>query len=158
MATYDRHTRSPKSHRGDRFTPFDEDQEKLGDLLRRFAQDAGTLVRQEIALAKLELRENVKSYAHDAAKVGIAAGIGLVGVFALVAFAIIGLGDLLDNYWLSSAIVAALLLAVAGVLGRSALAHMRRNSVAPETTVATLQEDKRWVKDEAREMKRQLKA
>jgi uncharacterized membrane protein YqjE len=135
-----------------------DDDQRLGELLRRFAQDAGTLVRQEIALAKLELRENIKQYARDVSKVGIAAGIGLLGVFALMACAIIGLGAVLDNYWLSALIVAAVLLFAAGIMARGALAHMRRKSVAPDQTVATLKEDKRWAQHEARDMKRRLKA
>ena len=154
------HTRSSPGGRTDgrSSTGINDDDERLGDLLRRFAQDAGTLVRQEIALAKLELRENIKAYARDVSKVGIAAAIGIMGVFALMAFAIIGLGNVLDNYWLSALIVAALLLITAAIMARGAIAHMRRNSVAPDQTVETLKEDKRWMQHEARDMKQRLKA
>ena len=134
------------------------DDQGLSDLLRRFAQDAGVLLRHEIALAKLELRESITSYARDAAKVGIAGAIALFGVLALTAFAVIGLGDLVNNYWLGALIVAVALLAIAGVLGMRAIGHMRRNTVAPEETVATLKEDKRWLQHEARDLKRKLKA
>jgi uncharacterized membrane protein YqjE len=160
MATYDPNARASRTGQtnGRDQIRFEDENERLGDLLRRFAQDAGTLVRQEIALAKLELRENVKEYARDASKVGIAAAIGVMAAFALMAFAIIGLGALLDNYWLAALIVGVMLLITAGVMARGAIRHMRRNSVAPDQTVETLKEDTRWMKHEARDMKRRLKA
>jgi uncharacterized membrane protein YqjE len=159
MAVNERNTRSPQFNRTDGFkAPEDEAEAPLGDLLRRFAQDAGALVRQEIALAKLELRENLKAYAQDAAKVGIAAAVGLLGALALTAFVIVGLGDLIDNYWLSALIVAVVLLGVAAIMVRGTLVHMRRHSIAPEETVATLKEDQQWARHEARDFKRKLKA
>ena len=134
------------------------DEAPLGELLRRFGQDAGTLVKQEITLAKLELRESAKGLAKDAGKLGTAAGLGLFGGFALLAFVIVGLGDLINNYWLSSLIVAVLLLGAAAILAKSALAHMKRNSLAPQETVHTLQEDKRWAQRELQDFKRSMKS
>ena len=130
----------------------------LGELLRRFGQDAGTLIKQEITLAKLELRESVKGLAQDAGKLGAAAGLALFGGFALLAFVIIGLGDLIDNYWLSALIVAVLLLGAAAVLAKGALAHMKSNSLAPQETVQTLKEDQRWAKREVQDFKQSLKS
>ena len=130
----------------------------LGELLRRFGQDAGTLMKQEITLAKLELRESVKGLAQDAGKLGAAAGLALFGGFALLAFVIIGLGDLINNYWLSALVVAVLLLGTAAVLAKGALAHMKSNSLAPQETVQTLKEDQRWAKREVQDFKQSLKS
>jgi hypothetical protein len=63
MAAYERSSRSPKANRADgsfNSREIEEDKAPLGDLLRRFGQDAAALLRHEIALAKVELRENVK--------------------------------------------------------------------------------------------------
>lgn len=133
-------------------------EEPLGDLLKRFGQDAGTLVRQEITLAKLELRDSAKSLAKDAGTLGAAAGLALFGGLALLAFLIVGLGTLINNYWLSALIVAVILLAAAAIMARSALAHMKRNSLAPRETVQTLQDDKRWAQREVQEFKQSMKA
>jgi uncharacterized membrane protein YqjE len=133
-------------------------EEPLGDVLKRFGQDASTLVKQEITLAKLELRESVKGLAKDAGKLGTAAGLGLFGGIALLAFVIIGLGDLINNYWLSSLIVAVLLLGAAALMARGALEHMKRNRIAPQETVQTLKEDQRWAKREVQEFKQSMKA
>jgi uncharacterized membrane protein YqjE len=130
----------------------------IGDLLKRIGQDAGTLVKQEITLAKLELRESVKGLAKDAGKLGAAAGLGLLGAHALVAFIIIGLGDLLNNYWLSALIVTVLLLGAAAVMAKGALAHMKKNSLAPEETVQTLKEDQRWAQREVQQFKQSMKS
>ena len=130
----------------------------LGELLRRFGQDAGTLVKQEITLAKLELRESVKSLAQDAGKLGAAAGLALFGGFAFLAFVIVGLGDLIDNYWLSALIVAVLLLGAAAVMAKGALANMKRSKLAPEETMQTIVEDKRWAKREVQDFKQSLKS
>src|SRR5688572_23711120 len=112
----------------------------IGELLKRFGQDAGTLVKQEITLAKLELRESVKSLAKDAGKIGVAAGLALFGAFAFLAFVIAGLGDLINNYWLSALIVAVLLLGAAAILARGAMANMKNNDLAPQETLQTLKD------------------
>ena len=135
-----------------------ETEEPVSVLLKRFGNDASTLVRQEIALAKLELRESVKGLAKDAGKLGTAAGLGLFGGLALLAFVIIGLGDLINNYWLSALIVAVLLLGAAAIMAKGALDHMKKNNLKPEETVQTLIEDKRWAKREAQEFKQSMKA
>ena len=135
-----------------------ETEEPVSVLLKRIGQDASTLVRQEIALAKLEVRESVKGLAKDAGKLGTAAGLGLFGGFALLAFVIIGLGDLINNYWLSALLVAVLLLGAAAVMAKGALDHMKKNSLKPEETVQTLIEDRRWAKREAQEFKQSMKA
>jgi uncharacterized membrane protein YqjE len=130
----------------------------IGELLKRFGQDAGTLVKQEITLAKLELRESAKSLAKDAGKIGAAAGLGLFGGFALLAFVIVGLGDLINNYWLSALVMAVLLLGAAAVLARGALANMKNNTLAPHETVQTLKDDQRWAKREVQDFKQSLKS
>ncbi len=135
-----------------------ETEEPVSVLLKRFGQDASTLVRQEIALAKLEVRESAKGLAKDAGKLGAAAGLGLLGGFALLAFIIVGLGDLINNYWLSALIVAILLLGAAAIMAKGALANMKKNNLKPEETVQTLIEDKRWAKREAQEFKQSMKA
>jgi uncharacterized membrane protein YqjE len=113
----------------------------LSELMRRFAQDAGALVQHEIALAKLELRETVKGYLQDSTKLIIAGVVALFGALALFAALIVGLGDLLDNYWLSALIVAVVFFGVAAVLARGALSNIKQRDPAPET-VASIKEFK----------------
>ena len=76
----------------------------IGELFRRLGTDTGTLIRAEATLAKAEARETAARVARDAAKVGVAAALALVGVIALSAFLIIGLGMLLGGAWWLSAL------------------------------------------------------
>jgi uncharacterized membrane protein YqjE len=129
----------------------------IGELLRRVTNDSGELVRQEIALAKAEMRESISTLAQDATKASIGLGLALVGVLALATFIITGLGSLLGgHYWLSSLIIGVIFLAIGIVLGRNALADIKRHGVMPDQTAESLRRDAAWAKREAGEVKREL--
>ena len=128
------------------------------DLFRQLADDTNHLVRQEINLAKLEMKQTGEALARDGMKIGIAVALGLVGALALGAFLIIALGALLGNYWLSALLVGVLFLVVSGLLARAAVSHFKEQSLKPEETIETLREDTAWAKREARDFKRELTA
>jgi uncharacterized membrane protein YqjE len=130
----------------------------LGELFGQLSSDAGRLIRQEVALAKTELREAGATLARDGAKIAMAAALGLVGALAAVAFLIIALGDLLDNYWLSALIVTVVLLGVAAFLAKSAINDIKNRGLKPEVTLQTIREDTDWAKREAQDLKRDLTA
>jgi uncharacterized membrane protein YqjE len=137
--------------------PGPREEPSLGELFRQFGQDGVTLVRQEVALAKVELKQTLSGYARDAGRLGVAVALAWFGASALIAALIIGTGALLQNYWLSALLVAVLLLAAAAVLGRGALLQMKATSLKPEDVVETLEEDRRWAKREMQDLKRQLR-
>lgn len=128
----------------------------LGELLKRLTSDTSDLVQQEVNLARAELRQAGSTLAAGGTKIGIGAGLALAGVLALTAFVIIALGSLLNNYWLSALIVGVVLLAVGGIMARSAVAEVKRRGVLPAQSVASLREDAAWAKQESREVKREL--
>jgi uncharacterized membrane protein YqjE len=128
----------------------------LGDLFRNLAQDSATLVRQEMALAKAELKSNVKSVARDAAMVAVGGILALVGVTVLIAFLVVAVGDALDNYWLGALIVGVLFLLVGGILAMSSLKKLKNEDVAPTRTLETLKEDKQWLQSEIKQARRDL--
>ena len=128
----------------------------LGELFSRLTTDTGDLVRQEVALARAEMREVGSTIARDGTRIGIALGLALAGTLALTAFLIVALGDLLDNYWLAALIVGVVLVAVGGVLARNAVNDIKRRSLKPEQTIDTLREDAAWAKAEASAVKREL--
>jgi hypothetical protein len=130
----------------------------LGELFRQLSDDATRLIRQEIALGKVEMRETGSALARDGAKVGIAAGIGLLGAMAGTAFLIVGLGALIGNYWLSSLIVTVAMLVVAAVLGKGAIDDIRSRDLKPTETLETLRADAEWAKREADIVKREWKS
>jgi len=128
----------------------------LGELFRRLTTDTSDLVRQEMALAKAEMREVGATAAKDGAKLGVAAGLALAGVLTVTAFLVILLGDALNNYWLGALIVGLVLLGIGAVLGRSAMSDISQRGLMPKQTAETLREDAAWAKSEVREVKRGL--
>lgn len=128
----------------------------LGELFKQLAQDSATLVKQEVALAKAEMRDNLRSAGKDAAMIAVGGGLLLVGLLVLTAFLVAALGDLLDNYWLGALIVGLVYVAVGGVLARKYLGHLKNDGLGPDQTIQTLKEDKRWLQSEIQQAKKEL--
>jgi uncharacterized membrane protein YqjE len=156
MARDDREIRLP--HRGETVAPdaTPSAEPSLGELFKRLSTDTSELIRHEMSLAKVEMREAGATLARDATKIGVAVALALAGVLALGAFAIVGLGDLFNNYWLAALVVGVLFLAIGGYLAKNALDDVKRRGLKPQKTVETLREDASWVKQEGRELKRDL--
>lgn len=132
--------------------------QSVGELFRQLTTDSSHLIRQEINLAKTELKETGTRLGQAGAKLGIAIGIAIPALLALTAFLIIGLGDLMnENYWLSSLIVGIAFLGIAAALAKRARAALREGIGVP-VTAGTLREDAQWAKEEAQEFKRQFTA
>lgn len=87
----------------------------FGDLFAEVSRDISTLMRQEVELAKAELKQTAKQTGKGA---GLFGGAGVAGFFALLFLSIAlwwGLGYLMGNAW-SAVIVAVLWGIVAAVL------------------------------------------
>ncbi len=137
--------------------PLREPQEGLGDLVRRLADDATTLARQEIDLAKREVTEGITGLAKGSGLVAAGGVLALAGVLTLIVFLVIGLGILLgDRYWLSSLIVALVFLAVGGGIFAAGKRRLSRTTLAPEATRETVRETGAWAAAEAESFKREL--
>jgi hypothetical protein len=136
------------------------DDAPMGDLLKQLAAEGGDLVRNELALAKLEMRDMAKQLAADSAKVAAAMGLALAGVLVLLAAAVIGLGALLGglggHYALSALIIGGVMLLVGGILARSGMAGLK-SPPTPDQTVESIQRTKDWAGREAREFKEEVR-
>jgi len=117
----------------------------VGQLMSEITADLSSLMRQEVELAKAEIKQEATKAGKGAGMLGGAAYAGhmvlLVGTFALV-FAIgsqIGLG------WaaLIMTVVWAVVAAVLAVRGRD---QMRRVNPKPQRTVDSLKEDAQWAR------------
>lgn len=131
----------------------------LGELFRDLAQESSILIKQEIALAKAEMRENFRDFAKDAMMLAAGGGILLVAMLVLTAFLVAALGDLLDNqYWLGALIVGVVYALIGGVLLMRGRSGLQRDELKPERTIESLQANKRWAQAEARQVKQDLKS
>lgn len=143
---------------GDTGAPRPERAEpSFGELISRLTNQTGVLIRQEISLAKVELRETGTSLARDSAKVGVGVVIAWTGLLALTGALIVGLAQLFNNYWLAALIVGAVYLLVGWMLARGAMADMRRNGLAPKETIESLRDDAEWAKEQTRSIGDNLK-
>jgi uncharacterized membrane protein YqjE len=130
----------------------------LGELFKQLAQDSAVLVRQEVALAKAEMRESAEQVARAGAMMAAGGAVLLLAAFALTAFLIVLLGDLLNNYWLGALIVAVLYGAVGVALLMAGRNKLKENDLKPERTIETLREDKRWAQTEIEQVKQGLQS
>jgi membrane protein len=129
----------------------------IGELLKRLSSDGSHLVQQEIQLAKTELQESAARAGKAAGKIGTAVVLALPGMMAITAAAVIGLGILINSYWVSALIVGAVILVVAGILAKGAISGLKKG-FAPKETVQTVREDADWAKRETQRVKQELSA
>ena len=129
------------------------------DLLKQLAGDGSELIRNEMALAKLEMREMARELAADSAKVGMAIGIALSGALVLLAAAVIGLGHVLDGrFGLAALIIGVVMLAAGALLATAGMKGLRDMPRRPEQTVRSLERDGRWARREIREFKEEVRS
>jgi uncharacterized membrane protein YqjE len=127
----------------------------LGNMLRRLADEVSQLFRNEAALAKLEVKEAVGEYTSAASRIGIAAAFAFLGALALTAALVIGIGLALNGaYWAGALIVGVLFLAIGAILAKRGSERIKHTDLAPEETIRTMQENKRWASREAQDFKR----
>ena len=134
------------------------DDQSIADLFKRLTADSSYLMRQEINLAKTELRESATRLSRTATKLAIALGLAIPGALAIAAFLVIALGDAINNYWASALIVGVVLLGLAGVLAQRGLAAVSKGKLGLPDTTKTLRDDARWAKEEVRTFKREVSA
>ena len=126
--------------------PPDVEGRSVGDLLGEVTGDLSKLMRQEVSLAKVEMKEE----ATQAGKAsGLLVGAGLIGYLVLV-FLSLALMFALDNVmgigW--AAVITAVILGISSavlfVVGRN---KFKQVNPKPEQTVETLKEDVQWAKN-----------
>ena len=117
----------------------------IKDLIRGVLDDTRELIREEIALARAELREELSKARTAAIAIGAAAVAGVIGVVMLCVAAGGALADLLEwPAWGGYGIVAFVLLA--GALALVTVGKKRLTSIrALPKTVDSLKENVEWV-------------
>jgi uncharacterized membrane protein YqjE len=121
------------------------DDRSLGQVVSDLSTDLSTLMKQEVQLAKVELKEEVSKAGKGAGMLG---GAGFAGWFVLL-FLSLALTFLLDNWMpveaaaLITAGVWAVVAAVLAVIGRKEL--RQANPQLPRTQ-QTLKEDVQWAR------------
>jgi uncharacterized membrane protein YqjE len=120
--------------------------ESIGSILRGVLMDLRTLIREEVALARVELRKQADRARGAALSLGIAAASLLFGTtFLLIAIAT-GIADAFDwPIWTGFAIVAAVLSLIGFITFASGRRQLQQVHAVPEETVSTLKENSEWI-------------
>jgi hypothetical protein len=127
----------------------------LSGLIRELRDETTTLLRQEVALAKTEMTEKAKTFGRNAIYLaigGMVAYAGFIFILLMLTFLMItgftaaGL-SLGVAQILSAGIVGVVIGAVGYALIQKAINTFSRESLAPEKTIQSLKEDKRWTEE-----------
>lgn len=120
----------------------------LGALLKELAEGGGELVRHEVRLARTEARDLLRGLGIGTAEVAMGGVLALIGALALTTGVILLAGDqwLRDRYWLAALIVTLLAGAVGAYFAKRGLALLSPRALVPDQTLATLKEDKEWLR------------
>jgi uncharacterized membrane protein YqjE len=119
----------------------------LGELFSDLSQQTGDLIRKEMRLARVELREKLADVGKQAMMIGVAMAFGLAAVVTIAAAITLLLIEVGVVAWLAAAITAAVLGLTAYVLAQSGMSALRRKSIAPVETIHSLKETTQWLKN-----------
>jgi uncharacterized membrane protein len=118
-----------------------------GELLKGLADDATTLLRQEVLLARQEMQEGLTATARASALLAAAAVLALYAFGFLLYTIGVAIGG---PEWLGFAIVTAVLLIVVLILALVGRRRLAASKVAPERARAQLQATATDLKEEIR--------
>lgn len=121
-------------------------------LLRDLRDETTTLLRQEVALAKSEMKENVSRMGSHATHIAVGAFVAYAGIIVLL----IGIGHLLRALlvragidqqvaeWLAPSVVGLVVAIIGWVMLSRAKQAIAHDDLAPKQTIESLRENKQW--------------
>ena len=119
----------------------------LGDLFKDFTADVSTLMRKEIELARIELKDEVSKGAHAGGVLGATALAGYLALLMASFAAAWGLAEVMAAGW-AFLIVAAVYAIIAAILYTRGRRELQQLQLKPEQTIQTLKEDVQWAKQQ----------
>jgi hypothetical protein len=139
------------------------DGRSVAGLLRDISTETVSLVRQELDLAKAEMREKLDVYQRSTMTLGAGAllllAALLTGLWALNTGLTALLAQSMDldvAVWLSPLILTVVLGAIGWGMVRGATSRMKEEGLVPRQTTTALRDDKRWAQRKAHEIKEEI--
>jgi uncharacterized membrane protein YqjE len=149
-------TRADEKLPGRADMPRQENNESLPTLISRLGDDVMQLFNSQLALFKVEIKEEVSTYARGIALIAFGAVVATVG-FALVnvaiAFAVSTLFAQANfsqpaSYALGFVVTGAFYVLVGGIVIMLMKNRLAKQDLVPPRTVQELRKDKQWLKNE----------
>jgi len=124
----------------------DKQDRSIGELVSELAGETATLVRQEVALAKVELSHKAGQVGGELGSLAIGGALAYAGMLCILAAGIILLSGVMP-WWAAALVVGT----IAGFIGASmaskAVTALKRINLAPQQTMETLKENAQWAKE-----------
>src|SRR3954463_1640106 len=117
----------------------DKQDRSIGELFSELASETSLLIRQEIALAKVELSQKANRVGQNIGFLVLGGAVAYVALLAFLAALIMLLANVMP-WWTAALTVAIVVGIVAAVLISKALAALKKTEVVPRQTVETLKE------------------
>lgn len=146
---------APSSSVTERAARNAEQPASTADLIRALRDESALLVRQEIALAKVELKENAVAAGKSSAVIGVGAFVALLGLALLTVALAAGVAQILvattamgvTAAWLCGFLIAGVICAVAGGLaGYFGWRRLSQVNLYPKETLNHLKEETQCIK------------
>ncbi|WP_158850820.1 phage holin family protein [Saccharothrix deserti] len=142
--THTPHPHVPESRAPETGAP-PTDEASLGQLVGELTEDLSRLMRQELELAKAEIRQEATKAGKAAGMLGAAGFAGYMTALLLSLALVFALASFMALGW--ATLIVAALWAIAGfVLFSTGRARLRKVSPKPEHTIDTLKEDAEWAR------------
>ena len=123
------------------------DNKPLGDLFSDLASEMSNLVRQEVALAKVEVGQKAKYVGKNVGYLVVGGAVVYAALLAIIA-AIIMLLDNVMPSWGAALLVGVVAGLVGWLLIGKAMSALQQADMTPRQTVETLKEDATWMKQQ----------
>ena len=127
-----------------------KDERSLGELFADLARDTGTLISQEVTLARTEMTATAARVGKDIGFLAVGGLIAYAGLLAIIAGVILLLAANGVPLWVSALIVGLVVAGIGYVLVQRGLSALEREDLTPHQTIASLKEDTRWAKEQVR--------
>jgi Putative Actinobacterial Holin-X, holin superfamily III len=118
----------------------------VGELIGNISNDLSQLFRQEVELAKAELKQEASKAGKAAGMLGGAAFAGYLAIVLLSFALVFALSNVMDPGW--AALIVAVIWAIIGaVLYANGRKKLKNVDPVPRRTVDTIKEDAQWLKN-----------
>lgn len=134
---------------------YNGDSRSFADLIRELRDESTRLFRQEVALAKVEVTDKASKAGRNVGYLAVGGMVAYAGGIILLLAGVVGLYVGLVALgmshatagWLAPLVVGLVVAGIGYSMIQKALVTLKHESLTPERTVETLQENKNWIKE-----------
>lgn len=119
----------------------------LGELFSDLVTETTTLVRNEVALAKVEITHKATKVGRNIGSLVVGGAIAYAALLAIGAAVILLLARVMPA-WVAAGVVGLIVAGVAWLMISKAITELQQMDLKPQETVESLKEDAQWIKDQ----------